>query len=137
MITPVADQQTMKIVYDYFVDHYPEQRSAINEYNKLKLILTNYDNHKLVSFGNIVFLLDFKDNEVEFHSMGKETSAFAFTKDIIKLINYVRKLNVKSISTYGNDPIFEKIGQRLKLDIKQQLKVRSDGNTYNYYRLEF
>ena len=137
MITPVADQQTMKIVYDYFVDHYPEQRLAINEYNKLKLILTNYDNHKLVSFGNIVFLLDFKDNEVEFHSMGKETSAFAFTKDIIKLINYVRKLNVKSISTYGNDPIFEKIGQRLKLDIKQQLKVRSDGNTYNYYRLEF
>tara|TARA_R110000868_G_scaffold69724_1_gene204903 strand:- start:1996 stop:2409 length:414 start_codon:yes stop_codon:yes gene_type:complete len=137
MITPIVESQTLKIVYDYFVDHYSDQRTAITEYNKLRMILNNYDDHRLVSFGNIVFLLNFKQDEVEFHSMGRETSAFAFTKDIIKLINYVRKLNVKSISTYGNDQIFEHIARRLKLDIKQQLKVKPDGNTYNYYRLEF
>ena len=133
-----SDQSTMKRVYDYFIDHYGDRRTAINEFNKLKMILDNYDNHKLVSFGNLIFVLKTENNEVEFHIMGKTTSVFALYKDIHRLINYVKTLNMKSIWSYGNnDPIFEKVGHRLKLDIKKELKIGPDGNTYNYYRLEF
>jgi hypothetical protein len=92
---------------------------------------------KLIRIGNIVFLLKFNNNEVEFHSMGEETSAFAFIRCIYKLIDYVQELKVRSISTYGNDPVFEKLYERVLVSAKKDKKVGPDGMTYNYYRLEF
>jgi hypothetical protein len=132
-----TDSTTMKIVYNYFIEYYGNRRTAITEFNKLKFMLKNKETYKLVAFGNTVFLLTFLDHGVEFHSMGRETSAFAFTKNIRRLIDYVKELNVGSISTYGDQEIFEYISERMKLDIKKELKLADDGKTYNYYRLEF
>ena len=87
--------------------------------------------------GNIVFFLMLKNNEVEFHSMGQETSAFAFIRCIYKLIDYVKTLNVSAITTYGNDVVFEKLYDRVLVRATKDLKVAQDGVTYNHYRLEF
>lgn len=137
MTSVTADPTAMKIVYNYFIEECDNRRTAITEFNKLRYMLKNQETYRLVAFGNTVFLLTFLDNEVQFHSMGRETSAFAFTKNIRRLINYVKELNVGAISTYGDQEIFEHIGERLRLDIKKELKLAEDGKTYNYYRLEF
>lgn len=125
-----------KIIYDYYIDIHKDKVLANKEYNNLWYLLDTDTNYQLISYGKIVFLLKFQNNKVEFHSMGKEDSAFAFANDIRKLIKYVKELGVDTISTYGNNKIFEQVAKRLKLNIKQELDVGSDGLTYNYYKME-
>jgi hypothetical protein len=133
----LADKEINEIVFKYYLENYKDSKIAVKEYAKLNMILNKDNSAKLMRIGNIVFLLNFDKDEVEFHSMGHETSAFAFIRNIYKLIDYVRGLKVRSISTYGNDPVFEKLYQRVLVSAKKDIKVGPDGMTYNYYRLEF
>lgn len=133
----LADKEINEIVFNYYLKEYKISRIAIKEYAKLNMLIKNSDTNKLIRIGNIVFLLKFDNNDVEFHSIGEESSPFAFIRCIYKLIDYVQGLKVKSISTYGNDPIFEKLHERVLVKAKKDKKVGPDGITYNYYRLEF
>ena len=133
----LADKQINEIVFKYYLQNYKDSKIAIKEYSKLNMLISNDNTTKIIRIGNIVFLLKFKGDEVEFHSMGEETSAFAFIRCIYKLIDYVQALKVRAISTYGNDPVFEKLYQRVLVSAKKDKKVGPDGMTYNYYRLEF
>ena len=133
----LADKEINEIVFKYYLQNYKDSKIAIKEYAKLNMILNKDNSAKLMRIGNIVFLLNFNKDEVEFHSMGHETNAFAFIRCIYKLIDYVQGLKVRSISTYGNDPVFEKLYQRVLVSAKKDKKVGPDGMTYNYYRLEF
>jgi hypothetical protein len=137
MLVDLADKEINEIVFKYYLENYKDSKIAVKEYAKLNMILNKDSSAKLIRIGNIVFLLNFNNDEVEFHSMGHETSAFAFIRCIYKLINYVQGLKVRSISTYGNDPVFEKLYQRVLVSAKKDIKVGPDGMTYNYYRLEF
>ena len=131
------DKEIKKIVYNYFCDYYKNQQRGFDEFKKLNTKMKLSPNTKLVKFGNIVFLLKLDDNEIEFHSIGKETSTFAYIKDLHQLCDYAKSLNVKAVYSYSNDSIFETIFRRIKLNFTQDLKVAPDGRTYNYYRLEF
>jgi len=133
----LADKEINEIVFKYYLKEYKISRIAIKEYSKLNMLIKNDNTTKLIRIGNIVFLLKFNNNEIEFHSMGEETSAFAFIRCIYKLIDYVQELKVRAISTYGNDPVFEKLYERVLVSAKKDKKVGPDGMTYNYYRLEF
>ena len=133
----LADKEINEIVFKYYLENYKDSRVAVKEYAKLNTIISQDDSAKLIRIGNIVFFLKFKNNEVEFHSMGEESSAFAFIRCIYKLIDYVQGLKVRAISTYGNDPVFEKLYQRVLVKATKEKKVMPDGMTYNYYRLEF
>tara|TARA_R110002126_G_scaffold106670_3_gene241833 strand:+ start:967 stop:1383 length:417 start_codon:yes stop_codon:yes gene_type:complete len=133
----LADKEINKIVFQYYLENYKDSKIAIKEYAKLNMILNKDNSTKIIRIGNIVFLLNFNKDDVEFHSMGHETSAFAFIRCIYKLIDYVQGLKVRSISTYGNDPVFEKLYERVLVSAKKENKVGPDGMTYNYYRLEF
>ena len=133
----LADKEINEIVFKYYLQNYKDSKIAIKEYSKLNMLIKNDNTTKIIRIGNIVFLLKFKGDEVEFHSMGEETSAFAFIRCIYKLIDYVQGLKVRAISTYGNDPVFEKLYQRVLVKAKKDKKVGPDGMTYNYYRLEF
>ena len=133
----LADKEINKIVFQYYLQNYKDNKIAVKEYAKLNMLISKDVSSKLIRIGNIVFLLKFNNNDVEFHSMGKETSAFAFIRCIYKLIDYVQELKVCSISTYGNDPVFEKLYERVLVNAKKDKKVGPDGMTYNYYRLEF
>jgi hypothetical protein len=133
----LADKEINEIVFNYYLKEYKISRIAIKEYAKLNMLIKSDNSTKLIRIGNIVFLLKFKDNEVEFHSMGEESSPFAFIRSIYKLIDYVQAMKVKSISTYGNDPVFEKLYERVLVRAKKDKKVAPDGITYNHYRLEF
>jgi hypothetical protein len=126
-----------KIIYNYYVNYYKDESLANKEYNSLWYLLDTDSNHQLVTFGKIVFLLKFQNNKVEFHSMGKEPSIFAFANDVRKLINYVKQLGIKEIYSYSNDRAFELVIKRLNMGIKKELDVGPDGLTYTYYRLEF
>jgi hypothetical protein len=133
----LADKEINKIVFQYYLENYKDSKIAVKEYAKLNMLLNKNNSTKIIRIGNIVFLLNFNNDDVEFHSMGHETSAFAFIRNIYKLIDYVQGLKVRSISTYGNDPVFEKLYQRVLVSAKKENKVGPDGMTYNYYRLEF
>lgn len=133
----LADKEINEIVFKYYLKEYKISRIAVKEYSKLNMLIRNDNSTKLIRIGNIVFLLKFKGDEVEFHSMGEESSPFAFIRCIYKLIDYVQGLKVRAISTYGNDPVFEKLYQRVLVKAKKDIKVGPDGMTYNYYRLEF
>lgn len=133
----ILNERENKIVYDYFCDQYNDVKASVDECEKLKFLITHDKKYQIVSFGNIVFLLKIENNEVEFHSMGKEKSAFAFIKNIYKLIDYVKELKVSAICTYGNDIVFEKLYERVLVNASKEIKVYHDGNAYNYYRLEF
>lgn len=133
----LMDKEINEIVFKYYLENYKDSRVAVKEYAKLNTIISQDDSAKLIRIGNIVFFLKFKNNEVEFHSMGEESSAFAFIRCIYKLIDYVQGLKVRAISTYGNDPVFEKLYQRVLVKATKEKKVMPDGMTYNYYRLEF
>jgi hypothetical protein len=132
-----ADKAVTEIVFKYYLENYPDRKQAIREYAKLNMMIATDPSTQLIRIGRIVFLLSFRDREVEFHSMGRETSAFAFIRSIYKLIDLVRGLQVSSISTYGNDPVFEKLYDRVLVKAKKDIKVGPDGMTYNYYKLEF
>jgi hypothetical protein len=108
----------------------------MEEYKKLNMLLATHQ-AVLVQSNNIVFLLTQDNNEIEFHSMGQETSAFAFIKNIYRLIDYVKTLNVRAIKTYGNNPVFDKLFLRVSVDATRDIKVGPDGIAYSYYRLEF
>lgn len=131
------DKEIRKIVYNYFCDHYKNQQRGFDELKKLNTKMKLSPNTKLVKFGKIVFLLKLDNDEIEFHSMGKETSTFAYIKDLHQLCNYAKGLNVRAVYSYSNDSVFEVIFRRIKLNFTRDLKVGPDGNTYNYYRLEF
>ena len=131
------DKEINEIVYNYFSNHYKNQQRAFEEFKKLNTKMKLSPNTKLVKFGNIVFLLKLDEDEIEFHSIGKETSTFAYIKDLHELCDYAKGLNVKAVYSYSNDSVFETIFRRIKLNFTQDLKVAPDGNTYNYYRLEF
>jgi hypothetical protein len=131
------DKEINEIVYNYFSNYYKNQQQAFEEFKKLNTKMKLNPNTKLVKFGNIVFLLKLDDDEIEFHSIGKETSTFAYIKDLHELCDYEKKLNVKAVYSYSNDSVFEIIFRRIKLNFTQDLKVAPDGHTYNYYRLEF
>ena len=133
----LADKEINEIVFNYYLKEYKISRIAVKEYSKLNMLIRNDNSTKLIRIGNIVFLLKFNNNEVEFHSMGHEDSPFAFIRSIYKLIDYVEELKVRSISTYGNDPVFEKLYERVLVKAKKDIKVGPHGMTYNYYRLEF
>jgi len=133
----LADKEINEIVFKYYLENYKDSKIAVKEYSKLNMIINKDNLTRLIRIGNIVFLLKFKDNEVEFHSMGHEQSAFAFIRNIYKLIDYVKALGVRAIMTYGNDPVFEKLYQRVLVAATKDIKVGPDGMTYNYYRLEF
>ena len=133
----LADKEINEIVFNYYLKEYKISRIAVKEYSKLNMLIRNDNSTKIIRIGNIVFLLKFKGDEVEFHSMGEESSPFAFIRCIYKLIDYVQGLKVRAISTYGNDPVFEKLYQRVLVKAKKDIKVGPDGMTYNYYRLEF
>jgi hypothetical protein len=133
----LADKEINEIVFKYYLKNYKDSKIAVKEYSKLNTLISKDSSTKLIRISNIVFLLKFNNDEVEFHSMGQEDSAFAFIRSIYKLIDYVQGLKVKSISTYGNDPVFEKLYQRVLVSAKKDIKVGPDGMTYNYYRLEF
>ena len=130
------DKEITKIVYNYFCDHYRSQPQGFEEFKKFNTRMKQAPNTKLVKFGNIVFLLKLDDDGIEFHSMGKETSVFAYIKDLRQLVDYVKQLNVPALYSYSNDSMFEIIFRRFQ-NTTQELKVAPDGNTYNYYRLEF
>ena len=132
-----ADKAITEIVFRYYLENYPDRKQAIREYAKLNMMMAKDPSTRLIRIGNIVFLLSFREDEVEFHSMGRETSAFAFIRSIYKLIDLVRGLQVSSISTYGNDPVFEKLYDRVLVEAKKDIRVGPDGMTYNYYKLEF
>jgi len=136
MIVNLSNKEVNKIVFNYYLKEFADPRQAMAEYKKLNTVLANGVG-QLYRQGNIVFFLHVKDQEVEFHSMGQETSAFAFIRCIYKLINYAKTLNVKSISTYGNSAVFEKLYDRVLVNATKDLKVAQDGVTYNHYRLEF
>lgn len=125
-----------KIVYSYYLNNYKDRTKTMDEYKKLNMLLATKQAH-LVQSNNIVFLLTQANNEIEFHSMGEETSAFAFIKNIYKLIDYVKTLNVRAIKTYGNNPVFDKLFQRVSVAATKDIQVGPDGTTYSYYRLEF
>ena len=133
----LMDKEINEIVFKYYLENYKDKGVAVKEYAKLNMLISKNDENKLIRIGNIVFFLKFKDNEVEFHSMGHEESAFAFIRCIYKLIDYVQGLKVRAISTYGNDPVFEKLYERVLVKAKKENKVGPDGITYNHYRLEF
>ena len=133
----LMDKEINEIVFRYYLENYKDSRVAVKEYAKLNTLISQDNSAKLIRIGNIVFFLKFKNNEVEFHSMGEESSAFAFIRCIYKLIDYVQGLKVRAISTYGNDPVFEKLYQRVLVKATKEKKVMPDGMTYNYYRLEF
>jgi hypothetical protein len=125
-----------KIVYTYYLNNYKDRSKTMAEYKKLNMLLATKQ-AQLVQSNNIVFLLTQADNEIEFHSMGEETSAFAFIKNIYRLIDYVKTLNVRAIKTYGDNPVFDKLFLRVNVDATRDIKVGPDGTTYSYYRLEF
>ena len=133
----LMDKEINKIVFQYYLENYKDSKIAVKEYSKLNMLINKDNSTRIIRIGNIVFLLKFDNDQVEFHSMGHEESAFAFIRSIYKLIDYVRALKVRSISTYGNDPVFEKLYQRVLVAATKDLKVGPDGMTYNYYRLEF
>jgi hypothetical protein len=133
----LTDKAITEIVFRYYLENYPDRKQAIKEYAKLNMLMATDQSTQLLRIGRIVFLLSFREGEVEFHSMGRETSAFAFIRSIYKLIDFVRGLQVTSISTYGNDPVFEKLYDRVLVEAKKDIRVGPDGMTYNYYRLEF
>ena len=133
----LADKEINEIVFNYYLKEYKLHRIAVKEYSKLNMLIKNDNTTKIIRIGNIVFLLKFLGDEVEFHSMGEETSAFAFIRCIYKLIDYVQGLKIRAISTYGNDAVFEKLYERVLVKAKKDKKVGPDGMTYNYYRLEF
>ena len=133
----LADKEINEIVFRYYLKEYKISRIAVKEYSKLNMLIRNDNSTKLIRIGNIVFLLKFNGDEVEFHSMGEESSPFAFIRCIYKLIDYVQGLKVRAISTYGNDPVFEKLYERVLVSAKKDKKVGPDGITYNHYRLEF
>lgn len=136
MIVNLSNKEVNKIVFNYYLEEFADPCQAMAEYKKLNTVLANGVG-QLYRQGNIVFFLHVKDQEVEFHSMGQETSAFAFIRCIYKLINYAKTLNVKSIYTYGNSAVFEKLYDRVLVNATKDLKVAQDGVTYNHYRLEF
>jgi hypothetical protein len=133
----LMDKEINEIVFNYYLQNYKDQSVALREYAKLNMLITKDNATKLIRIGNIVFFLKFNNDEVEFHSMGQETTAFAFIKNIYKLIDYVQPLKVRAITTYGNDPVFEKLYQRVLVKATKEKKVAPDGVAYNYYRLEF
>jgi len=133
----LMDKEINEIVFKYYLQNYEDRKVAVKEYTKLNMLITNNSENKLIRIGNIVFFLKFNNDEVEFHSMGQEDSAFAFIRCIYKLIDYVQAMKVRSISTYGNDPVFEKLYERVLVKAKKDKKVAPDGITYNHYRLEF
>jgi hypothetical protein len=136
MIVDLSNKEVNNIVFNYYLKQYPNPRQAMAEYKKLNMLLDN-KTCQLCRYGNIVFFLMLKNNEVEFHSMGQETSAFAFIRGIYKLIDYVKTLNVSAITTYGNDVVFEKLYERVLVQATKDFKVAPDGVAYSYYRLEF
>lgn len=136
MIVDLLDKETNKIVFNYYLKEYKDTEKSINEYKKLNTLLKYSKDTRLVRFGDIVFLLRFENNEVEFHSMGQEASSFRFIKNLKQLFDYARTLKVYSISSYSNEIIFDKIVSRMNLGITKDIKVGSDGTAYNYYRLE-
>lgn len=136
MIVSLSNKEVNKIVFNYYLKECADPQQAMAEYKKLNMLLAT-KTCQLYRQGNIVFLLMLKNNEVEFHSMGQETSAFAFIRCIYKLIDYAKTLNVSAITTYGNDVVFEKLYDRVLVRATKDLKVALDGVTYNHYRLEF
>ena len=138
MIKPVdlSFKDVNRIVYTYYLNNYKDRLKTMDEYKKLNMLLATKQ-AQLVQSNNIVFLLTQANDEIEFHSMGEETSAFAFIKNIYKLIDYVKTLNVRAIKTYGNNPVFDKLFQRVSVAATKDIQVGPDGITYSYYRLEF
>ena len=138
MIKPVdlSFKDVNRIVYTYYLNNYKDRLKTMDEYKKLNMLLATKQ-AQLVQSNNIVFLLTQANDEIEFHSMGEETSAFAFIKNIYKLIDYVKTLNVRAIKTYGNNPVFDKFFQRVSVAATKDIQVGPDGITYSYYRLEF
>jgi len=133
----LKDKEINEIVFNYYLNEYKDNKIAIKEYSKLNTLISKDSSAKLIRIGNTVFFLKFNNNEVEFHSMGQELTAFAFIRNIYKLIDYVQGLKVRAITTYGNDPVFEKLYQRVLVKATKEKKVAPDGVAYNYYRLEF
>lgn len=138
MIKPVclSDKEVNQIVYQYYLDHHLDHSAAMREYQKLNTMLALADT-QLVRSGDIVFLLVFAHTEAEFHSMGKATSVFAFSRSCQELINYVKTQGVSAVKTYGADPVFERIVSRMRADISTHTQLGPDGTTQSYYRLEF
>jgi len=132
----LRDKEISRIVFDYYLSVYKDKEKTFNEYKKLNMLL-NENKCKLHRIGNTVFLLTLIDDEIQFHSMGKETSSFRFIKNLKQLFDYARALKAKSISSYSNEPIFEAIVDKMNLGITKDIRVNPDGITYNYYRLEF
>lgn len=132
------DKEITKIVYNYYCEHYKNSQQAFDEFKKLNTFMKhNPFTTKFVKFGNIVFLLKLEGSEVEFHSLGKESSMFAYFKDLRQLRDYVKGLNVTAMYSYSNDRTFELMFRRDNLNFTKDRRVAPDGVTYSYYRLEF
>lgn len=136
MIVTLSNKQVNRIVFNYYQEQYPDPHRAMREYARLNMLL-DQGVGRLYHEGRTVFFLDLQGTEIEFHSMGHETSAFAFVKNIYRLIDYVRTLPVTAIRTYGDNPVFEKLFQRVSVSATRDRQVGPDGHTYSYYRLEF
>lgn len=132
----LKDKEINKIVFNYYASVYKDKQTTFNEYKKLNILLEQ-NKCKLYRCGNTVFLLTFADNEIQFHSMGNETSSFKFIRNLKNLFDVARAMKVRAISSYSNEEIFDKIVMRMNLGITKDIKVNPDGITYNYYRLEF
>lgn len=136
MIVDLSNPEVNNIVFKYYLKQYSNPDQAFREYKKLNTVLA-HGVGELYRQGNIVFFITQRDNELEFHSMGQETSAFAFIRCVYKLIDYAKTLNVRAITTYGNDVVFEKLYDRVSVRATKDSKVGPDGIAYNHYRLEF
>jgi hypothetical protein len=132
----LKDKEINKIVFNYYASVYKNKQTAFNEFKKLNMLLDE-NKCKLYRSGNTVFLLTFADNEIQFHSMGNETSPFRFIKNLKQLFDLAKSIGAKAISSYSNEEIFDKIVAKMNLGITKDIKVNPDGITYNYYRLEF
>jgi hypothetical protein len=133
----MIDKATNEIVFNYYLKEYKNRSQAIEEYKKLNTVLAMSPNKKLLKINNTVFLLSLDNNEIEFHSIGYETSPFKFIRNLKKLFEFARSKGVSAISSYSNEEIFDKIVMKMNLGITKDIKVGPDGITYSYYRLEF
>ena len=103
-------------------------------------LLLKKPGNKLVQFGNSVFLVSVKaPGEVEFHTFSKE-STNNLVQNYVKLAEYLKKIGVKKIKTYSDNPGFQRIAQSTGLPVKVNQTTRQQGGEMRpmyEYSLEF
>jgi hypothetical protein len=103
-------------------------------------LLLQQPGNKLIQFGNSVFLVMVKaPGEVEVHTFSAETPE-NLIQNYIKGAAYLKKIGVKKITTYSDNPAFQKVAKSTGLPVKINQTVKQQGGemkpVYEYV-LEF